>query len=132
MSQLSFQWGGSEGTDAGLPSAGQGVRAAAVRVVEYCPFPRSVAGQGWRVGFARAVGAPGVTLEVGSALPVDTLLRLTFPDIGGPSRVDVLARVDGCCPSLAGGFQLRLTLLGRRERDLVRARCHPAALARSA
>ncbi len=130
MRQLSFQRGGNEGTAARMPSAGP-AREEAVRVVEYCPFPRSVPGQGWRIGFIRASESPGLCLEIGSALRVGTLLRLARRSIDGTSTCDLLARVSWCRSAGGGAIHTGLELLGQRGLARVQ-RTAPVPLARTA
>lgn len=83
---------GGHGSDAARSPARES-READVRLVEYCPFPRSTATGGWRLGFALDVSASGMSLEVEPGLRIGSLLRITLRSVDGRPTLDALARV---------------------------------------
>jgi hypothetical protein len=83
---------GGHGSDAARSSARES-READVRLVEYCPFPRSTATGGWRLGFALDVSSSGMCLEVEPGLRIGSLLRVTLRSVDGRPTLDALARV---------------------------------------
>ncbi len=102
------------------------------RVVEYCPYPRTLPGQGWRVGFTRELSAAGAVLEVAAELRLDALLRVVLRDIDGRPALDLLARVAWCRPSEGGTVLAGLELLGQRAERAGIRRVPPLTLVRSA
>ena len=64
-----------------------------MRLVEYCPFPRTTASEGWRTGSTRNLSPSGMCLGVEEVFPVGSLLRVTLLGIDGRPTLATLARV---------------------------------------
>jgi len=107
--QLPLFWGEHGGPEA-RPSARNEARGGGDRVVEYCPFPRVSAAQGWRMGFARRLSAEALCLEADQGFGIGSLLHITLRSIDGRPTLDTLARVVWC-HAAPSGAELGLALL---------------------
>lgn len=84
-------WGGQGSPQNG--SERREAREAMVRLVEYCPFPRTSASEGWRRGSTRNLSPSGMCLGVDEVYPEGSLLRITLLGIDGRPTLATLARV---------------------------------------
>lgn len=97
-------------------------RAAVVRHVEYCRFPRVCADQRLRVGFTRDLSPSGLCLRVDAAEPVGALLRITLRGIDGRPEREAIARVAWRAEAEDGSFWMGLAVVEASPGEPLRVR----------
>ncbi len=90
-------------------------REETVRIVEYTPFPRALAGQLPRIGFTRDLSESGLCLGVDAAEPTGSLLRIVLRDVDGSATRAAIARVTWCGHTRDGRHWLGLEILAEKS-----------------
>ncbi len=89
-------------------------REAAVREVEYAPFPRVRRGEGWGRGFTRDLSRGGACLRTPAPVEAGSLLRVIVHGPDGSTALDSVGRVVWCRETAEGECRMGLSWLAAR------------------